>query len=76
MKIIKPHSLLLALCLGASAPLVLAATDLNDQRAPGTQTQDSGHMNGNGGATGSGTPGDGMGTGSGVPIAMARTIPG
>jgi len=58
---IKPHSLLLALCLAASAPLVLAATDMNDQRAPGAQSQDNGPMDG----TGSGTPGDGMGTGSG-----------
>lgn len=65
MKILKPHSLLLALCLGASAPVVFAATDLNDQRAPGTQPHDSGHMNGQGGATGSGTPADAMGTGSG-----------
>lgn len=63
MKIIKPHSLLLALCLGASAPLVMAATDMNDQRAPGTH--DSDQMNGNGGATGAGTPADGMGSGSG-----------
>lgn len=65
MKTFKPHALLLALCLGASAPLTLAATDMNDQRAPATHTDDSGHMNGNGGATGSGTPSDGMGTGSG-----------
>ncbi|MDD1993490.1 hypothetical protein [Pseudomonas putida] len=61
MNIIKAHSLLLVLCIGASAPLVLAATDMNDQRAPGAQTQDNGPMDG----TGSGTPGDGMGTGSG-----------
>ena len=65
MKIMMPHTLLLALCLGASAPVVLAATDLNDQRAPGTQPHDSGHMNGQGGATGSGTPADAMGSGSG-----------
>ncbi|MGV8566895.1 MAG: hypothetical protein ACWA7E_02580 [Pseudomonas asiatica] len=65
MKIMKPHSLLLALCLGLSASVVLAATDLNDQRAPGTQPHDSGHMNNQGGATGSGTPADAMGTGSG-----------
>ena len=65
MKMIKPHSVLLALCLGASTPVVLAATDLNDQRSPGTQTQDSGQMNGQGDASGSGTPGDGLGTSDG-----------
>jgi len=65
VKIMKPHALLLALCLGASAPVALAATDINDQRAPSTQTQDGQPMNGQGGATGSGTPGDAMGTGSG-----------
>ncbi|AXM94841.1 hypothetical protein ACU5P1_12580 [Pseudomonas plecoglossicida] len=65
MKSMKTHSLLLALCLGVGAPLVLAATDLNGQRAPGTQPHDNGHMTGQGGATGSGTPADGLGTGSG-----------
>jgi len=65
MKTLKPQSLLLALCLGVSAPLAIAATDLNDQRAPGTQPHDNGHMNGQGGATGSGTPADGIGTGTG-----------
>ncbi|WP_158090304.1 MULTISPECIES: hypothetical protein [unclassified Pseudomonas] len=65
MKILKPHSLLLALCLGASAPVALAATDMNDQRAPGTQTHEGEHRDAQGGATGSGTPADAMGTGSG-----------
>ena len=65
MKPAKPHTLLLALCLSLGAPLALAATDLNDQRAPGTQSHDNGHMNGQGDATGSGTPGDSMGTGDG-----------
>jgi len=65
MKPMKTRSLLLALCLGMNAPLALAATDLNDQRAPGTQPHDNGHMTGQGGASGSGTPGDALGSGDG-----------
>lgn len=65
MKADKTYALLLAMYLGCAAPLALAATDLNDQRAPGTQPHGNGHMNGQGGATGSGTPADGMGTGNG-----------
>ena len=61
----KPFTLLLALCLGCASPLASAATDLNHQRAPGMQSNDSGQMNDQGGATGSGAPGDGMGTGDG-----------
>ncbi len=65
MKADKTYALLLAMYLGCAAPLALAATDLNDQRAPGTQPHGNGHMNGQDGATGSGTPADGMGTGNG-----------
>lgn len=65
MKLAKPSMVLLALCLGFAAPLALAATDLNGQRAPGVQPHDNGQMNGQGDATGSGIPGDGMGTGDG-----------
>ncbi|MGB9089361.1 MAG: hypothetical protein WCC29_07225 [Pseudomonas farsensis] len=65
MKIIKGHSLLLALCLTAGAPFALAATTREDQRPPGAPPHDSGQMNGAGDATGSGTPGDGVGSGSG-----------
>lgn len=61
----KPFTLLLALCLGCASALASAATDLNHQRAPGMQSNDNGQMNGQGAATGSGTPGDGMGTGDG-----------
>ncbi|MBV4491172.1 hypothetical protein [Pseudomonas oryzicola] len=57
------RSMLLALCLGTIAPLALAATDIIDQPTPGSQPHDNGHMNGQGGASGSGTPADGMGTG-------------
>lgn len=52
------HALCLAVCLGATAPLAMAATNMNDNDAPSTQT---------GGATGVG-PGtmnsDGTGTGT------------
>ncbi len=61
----KPFTLLLALCLGCASPLASAATDLNHQRAPGMQSNESGQMNDQGGATGSGAPADGMGTGDG-----------
>lgn len=75
MKPAKPHTLLLALCLSLGTPLALAATDLNDQRAPGTQSHDDGHMDGQGDATGSGTPGDSMGTGDGGTDDNGRTTP-
>ena len=65
MKGEKTYALLLSMCLGCTAPLALAATYLNDQRAPGTQPHSNGSMNGQGDATGSGTPADGMGTGNG-----------
>lgn len=42
------RSLLLALCLSTGAPLALAATDIIDQPAPGSQPHDNGHMNGQG----------------------------
>jgi hypothetical protein len=35
MKPMKPRSLLLALCLGMSAPLALAATDASDHTTAG-----------------------------------------
>ncbi|AYG47515.1 hypothetical protein DV532_14490 [Pseudomonas sp. Leaf58] len=65
MKNLKPHALLLALCLAASAAFAQAATDMNDQRGPGTQPQGSGQMGDQGAASGAGTPADGLGTGSG-----------
>lgn len=57
------HSLCLALCLGASAPLALAATDMNDSnRVPSQQLPGTGTIDRNG-PSGSGVPGDGMGSG-------------
>lgn len=62
-----PHllSLSLALCLGVSAPLALAAGTANTVRTPSEQIPGTGTIDRDGGAMGSGTPGDATGSGNG-----------